>query len=369
MKVDTVQDGDVMSKNANEPKSDNSTKEWFDSLELTASSRVAIVMHDTPDPDAIGSALCLQWILRRRFQCESTLFYNGSVSHPQNKTMVNLLGIDMKRIASMEEEEGEYALKLVVDSTPSTWSRTRDYPDMEFDAYFDHHPKSAPPKGWKGHAVYRHYGSCCTIMWEIMQELGLSFDMESEDDQGIASAMVVGIRTDTDEMSSDDTSDSDLQALSGLHPYVIQKQLRQIIRYPVPKHWYDLRKQAEGAVKEESNIMATGLGFLSPESRDALAWVADDLARRDGIDTCVAFGIISDQIVGVVRCSSPTLELNDFVGKVFGESTGGGKRGKAAASAPLGPFFGNYTEQTKESIWNAVSSLTMERVFQAASGK
>jgi len=350
-------------------ESNSNTKEWFDSLDLSASSKAAIVMHDTPDPDAIGSAMCLQWILRKRFQCEATIFYNGSVSHPQNKTMVNLLSIDVKRIATMTEEEGEYALKLVVDSTPATWSRSGDYSDMKFDAYFDHHPKASPPKGWKGHADYRHYGSCCTIMWEIMQELGLSFDTENEEDQGIASAMVVGIRTDTDEMSSDDTGEADLQALSGLHPYVIQKILRQIIRYPVPKHWYDLRKQAEAAAKEESNTIATGIGFLSPESRDALAWVADDLSRSEGIDTCVAFAIINDRIVGVVRCSSPTLELNEFIDRVFGESTGGGKRGKAAASAPLGQFFGNYTEETKESIWNAVSSLAIERVFQAASGK
>lgn len=355
-----------MTKRVGDPKSD--TKEWFDSLELTASSKVAIVTHDTPDPDAIGSALCLQWILRKKFQCEPTIFHNGSVSHPQNRTMVNLLGIDMKRITAMIEDE-EYALKVVVDSTPATWSRTGRSADMKFDAYFDHHPKAAPPKGWKGHADYRHYGSCCTIMWEIMQELELSFDMENEEDQGIASAMVVGIRTDTDEMSSDDTGEPDLQALSGLHPYVIQKILRQIIRYPVPKHWYDLRKQAEVAAKEEANTMVTGLGFLTQESRDALAWVADDLSRRDGIDTCVAFGIIDDRVVGVVRCSSPTLELNEFVDRVFGESTGGGKRGKAAASAPLGPFFGNYTEQTKDAIWSAVSSLTIERVFQAASGK
>ena len=359
-----------MAKKNGGSKSDDrcKTKKWFDSLELTASSKVAIVTHETPDPDAIGSAMCLQWILRKKFQCEASIFYSGSVSHPQNKTMVNLLSIDMKRLATMLEEDG-YVLKVVVDATPATWSRTGDPGGMEFDAYFDHHPKAASPKGWKGHADYRHYGSCCTIMWEIMRELDLSFDTENEEDQGIASAMVVGIRTDTDEMSSDDTGEPDLQALSGLHPYVTQKILRQIIRYPVPKHWYALRKLAEDAVKEDGNTMATGLGFLTQESRDALAWVADDLSRRDGIDTCVVFGIINDRIVGVVRCSNPSVELNEFVDRVFGESTGGGKRGKAAASAPLGAFFGNYTEQTKDSIWNAVSNLTIERVFQVASGK
>ena len=85
--------------------------------------------------------------------------------------------------------------------------------------------------------------------------------------------------------------------------------------------------------------------------------------RREMTEAIVAFRA---NLLGVRRQKKL---LDDVTRAVFGESTGGGKRGKAAASAPLGPFFGNYTEQTKESIWNAVYGLTMERVFQAASGK
>jgi len=345
------------------------TKGWFESLDLQPASKVAIVTHDTPDPDAIGAAMGIQWILRRKYQAEPVIFYKGSVSHPQNKTAVNLLTIDLKRL----EEDGtlpddDYALKIVVDATPSTWDRTGEC-QIEFDAYFDHHPKASVPKNWKGHADFRHAGSSCAIVWDIMQEMGLGFDADNEDDQTVATAMVVGVRTDTEELSTDDTAEYDLRAIAGLHPFAIQKVLRQIIRYPIPKHWYELRKTAEEAAKEDTNVLVTGLGFLTQESRDALAWVADDLARRDGVDTCVAFGIIDDRIVGVVRCSNPSVGLNEFVTRVFGESTGGGKRGKAAASAPLGPFFGGYSEDTKERLWEAVSAFTTERAFQVATGK
>lgn len=355
---------------ATAPASPNGTEEWFGSLKLKLQpgAKVAIVTHDTPDPDAIGAALACQWIFRRRFQAESTIFCKGSVSHPQNKTVVNLLNIDLQRLG--DDDLSSYALRVVVDATPATWNRTGESGKIAFDAYFDHHPKATVPPKWSGHADYRHAGSACAIMRSVMRELGMEFDADSEDDQIIATAMVVGIRTDTEEMSVDDTSEIDLLALAELHPFVTQKILRQIIRYPVPKLWYELRRKAEEEAASEGSALVTGLGFLTQESRDALAWVADDLERRDGVDTCVAFGIIEDRIVGVVRCSNPTLELNDFVRRVFGEdSVGGGKRGKAAATAPLGQFFSGYTESSKAKLWDAVRIITTERAFKAASGQ
>ena len=349
--------------------STNGTKEWFESLKLQPGAKVAIVTHDTPDPDAIGAALACQWILRRRFQAESTIYCKGSVSHPQNKTAVNLLNIDLRKLG--DDDLSSFALRVVVDATPATWDRAGENGNkIQFDAYFDHHPKAAVPPKWPGHADYRHAGSACAIMRSVMRELGMEFDADSEDDQVVATAMVVGIRTDTEEMSADDTSEIDLLALAELHPFVAQKILRQIIRYPVPKLWYELRRKAEEEAASEGSALVTGLGFLTQESRDALAWVADDLERRDGVDTCVAFGVIEDRIVGVVRCSNPSLELNDFVHRVFGgDSMGGGKRGKAAATAPLGSFFASYTESSKAKLWEAVRVITTERAFKAASGQ
>lgn len=346
----------------------NGTKEWFESLRLQPGAKVAIVTHDTPDPDAIGAALACQWLFRRKFQAEPAIFHRGSVSHPQNKTVVNLLNIDLRRLGA--DDLSGFALRIVVDATPATWDRTGENGKIAFDAYFDHHPKATVPPNWSGHADYRHAGSACAIMWSVMRELGMEFEADSEDDQIVATAMVVGIRTDTEEMSADDTSEIDLRALAELHPFVTQKILRQIIRYPVPKLWYELRRKAEEEASWEGSTLVTGLGFLTQESRDALAWVADDLERRDGVDTCVAFGIIEDRIVGVVRCSNPSLELNELVRRVFGgDSLGGGKRGKAAATAPLGSFFANYTEASKAKLWDAVRIITTERAFKAASGQ
>ena len=61
-------------------------------------------------------------------------------------------------------------------------------------------------------------------------------------------------------------------------------------------------------------------------------------------------------------------EASDLVREHFPAGSNG-KRGKAAASAPLGSFFANYTESSKTKLWDAVRGIMMERAFRAASGQ
>ena len=344
-----------------------SSKEWFESV--SSGSRAAIVTHDTPDPDALGSALAVQWILRRKHGIESDIFHGGEVSHPQNRTMVNLLGISLEFVDKLLAEEGEYSPKIVVDANPKSWSRNGVGDKIKFDAYFDHHPKVTPPKSWGGHADCRSIGSCCSLLWSVIKDLGLEFSADNEDDVTVATAMMVGIRTDTDEMSSDNTTALDFEALMALHPFKDQKLLAKIINYPIPKYFFDMRREAYEAAKVEDSVMVAGIGYLTPERRDVMPWLADDFSRRDGIETCVVFGIVGDHLVGVVRSSNPSVEIKGFLGKIFGPDAGGGKTGKGAASVPLG-YFSNRaaSDATKEAVWSAASACVSESVFRAATG-
>ena len=51
---------------------------------------VALFTHHGPDPDGIGSMMGLQWLFQK-FGIASQLFYDGTISHPQNMAMTNLL--------------------------------------------------------------------------------------------------------------------------------------------------------------------------------------------------------------------------------------------------------------------------------------
>ena len=87
---------------------------------------VCIVTHDNPDPDAISSSLGVRRIiqtLKADVQCD--ILYGGEISHPQNKTLMNVLAINAlpkKDVFDTEPTHKDYAEKygliIVVDTVP-----------------------------------------------------------------------------------------------------------------------------------------------------------------------------------------------------------------------------------------------------------
>ena len=63
--------------------------------------KLAIVIHDNPDPDAISSGLALKEIAKN-LGVEANILYHGRIGHQENKAFVNLLGIDLGK---MEEHD------------------------------------------------------------------------------------------------------------------------------------------------------------------------------------------------------------------------------------------------------------------------
>ena len=71
---------------------------------LSKGGKVAIFTQDNPDPDAIGSAHGLAWLIKKlNSSVSTTIFYGGEISHPQNRTLVNLLNISMKKVDSQKD--------------------------------------------------------------------------------------------------------------------------------------------------------------------------------------------------------------------------------------------------------------------------
>ena len=59
-------------------------------------AKVLIVCHDNPDPDALASALAMKHL------CDSlghtsTIIHGGMIEHQQNRAMVKLLSMDIRK--------------------------------------------------------------------------------------------------------------------------------------------------------------------------------------------------------------------------------------------------------------------------------
>src|SRR3989304_2451277 len=61
---------------------------------ILRSKSIGLICHDNPDPDSIAPAFALQQYLKSVNKLVH-IYYGGLISHPQNRSFVNVLGIDM----------------------------------------------------------------------------------------------------------------------------------------------------------------------------------------------------------------------------------------------------------------------------------
>ena len=272
---------------------------------------VAIHTHSTPDPDALASAFGIQWILKRN-NIESHIFYDGEISHPQNKTLVNYLGINAQKIE--EYDKSMYSFNVIVDATES--NSTVEKPDL----VIDHH--KAKTKAKKN--FLEPVGAASTIICELINKLGLKF--EDEYDTNVATALYIGIKTDTNDLLSDNTIDRDYESSIGLLPFVDRKKLQAILEYPLPAYFYELEYelQKEGNNRIDGSCWVGSVGVVAKAKRDVLPILVERMLRREGIETSVVLAIVGDVLDASVRSTNASLNVDQFCKKVFDKNHSGG---------------------------------------------
>jgi len=332
-------------------------------------SNIGIVMHETPDPDCIASALGIQKLITEwNADAKCTLLYSGEISHPQNKTMVNVLNVNMVDIAEVEDFANAFDAFIVVDTIPERCFG-KEVKDYNCILTLDHHRvESKKSKITDIRAV----GSTSSIVWEYLQKAGVTFEEKNEEDATIATALLVGIKTDTSDLISENVTDLDFKASQSLMGFVNRNYLSKIINYPIPPYHFELRSQLdqEENIRTADGVFVGGIGYLSPTKRDALPTMAEERSRVEGIETAFVFGIVGDHIQVSVRSVGVSVDVNALCQKIFGKQYAGGKMGAGAAKIPLG-FLGvnlNAPEEVKEKLWDAVKAMVMDKIFHVMKG-
>ena len=342
-------------------------KSLFDFFEKNKGCKVAIFTHPSPDPDAIGSMMGLSWMLKKVYDVEVDCFYDGHISHPQNQRMCNLLDPEVQLIDNCDPSQ--YAYKITVDAIPCHTAAPEAIQPVDFNLVIDHH-KEAPNGGFKGIYLNLKAGSCCATIYQLIKQYDLTFEDNNERDSKVATAMMVGIITDTEYQTSDDTTLYEHEAYQNLFDFRNPTALKQITRYKHPKEWVQARAavalKAHDRIKD--GVLIHGIGFISSNNRDLIAAVADEMLSWENVETSVAFAVVEgDRIEGSVRSSNaaigvPTL-CKDLGGKHGG---GGGKLGKGAYYYELGSIScdADIDESTREKMWEFVNDRELKRVMK-----
>lgn len=323
------------------------------------SGKVAIITQFTPDPDAIGSALGLQWILETKYGLLSSVFCGGDVSHPQNHTALNVLDVRLYGVNDFDVHE--YDTVVVVDTVPQN-TGFEDIVD-EFHAVFDHHKFDIELEL----TDIRNNGSCCSIIWDYLDHFGV--DYESERGIVVATALLFGLRNDTDDLLSEDTSELDMKAHSNLMSKIDHKKLQDIIRFPYPSYQYDLKAQAFGNKVVHDSVLISSLGIISSKRRDALPIIADEFIRMEGVETVIVFAIIEDRVEASVRSRNASINVHDFCQRIFGENYAGGKHGAGGAKVPLGFLYSQSDdEELRAEICETAQKIIKQRIISFLNG-
>lgn len=327
-------------------------------------ARIAVYTHPSPDPDAIGSQMGFAWMLRKVFDnIEIDLFYDGHVSHPQNQRMCNLLDPELK--LAVGHEPTEYDLRVCVDAVPA---HSFCPEATNFDLVIDHH-KEIPNGGFKGLFLNLKAGSCCATIYQLIKAHGLQFEEDNDADSKVATALLVGIITDTEYQTSDDTTDLEHEAYRDLFEFRNSVALKQITRYKQPREWVQARacvaQKAHDRIKD--GVLIHGIGFITGNNRDLIAAVADEMLSWENVETSVAFAVVDgDRIEGSVRSSNAALAVPTLCKDLGGtHGSGGGKLGKGAYQYGLGNCANNdgeMDESTKEKLWEFINERELKRL-------
>jgi nanoRNase/pAp phosphatase (c-di-AMP/oligoRNAs hydrolase) len=329
--------------------------------------KVAIFLQDNPDPDAIGSALGLSWLIKKiNSGLITNIYYGGEVSHPQNRTLVNLLNIQMKRVDGQKDYE-EYELKILVD-VASAGKKNLQSVMVQPDIIIDHHEDN--PEGDYILKDIRVIGATATIICDYIRASGFDLDSEVEEDTNVATALLFAIENDTCNLVSENTRQLDADCFLYLLNRVDINILTNVRDYPIPRYFFELEGIANKNKQIVGSVLVTGLEYLKKERRDSLPYIADKFLRMEGIETVVAFGIIEDHLVASLRTTNKSISLNNICHSIFGEAYSGAKTGSGGARVPLGIIAPNKaTENVRNMVWEALRTKLTAEIFDKISGQ
>jgi nanoRNase/pAp phosphatase (c-di-AMP/oligoRNAs hydrolase) len=282
--------------------------------------RIAVVLQDDPDPDAMSSAIALRTLLGRNKQT-TPIFAFTPVTRPENLTMAHLLEIEVA--PANTEELSSYDKIAMVDVEPAYFGSKLPRSDI----VIDHHP-GYPLGASPFEDVRVDYGATATIMTEYL------VTAEERISERLATALLYGIRSDTLGLSRRVT-ENDIKAFVHLYPLANYHLLRQIDRPELPIEFARTLSFAMRRLQIQEGLAAIYLGAVARD--DLIVQVADFCLQFEGVQWVAVAGKLGSNLVVAVRNHGVgRANAGELVKRLFGDiGNAGGHRNMAKAIVPM----------------------------------
>lgn len=326
----------------------------LDNIRNADLSRVAIFSGAGVDPDGLASQLTMKAIVEElNGEAKVSCFFRGTFNRPQNKTMREVLALNVKPDTDVDLSDNAYTCVISVDGGGEVCP-------IEPDFIIDHHKPGRPARIATD---VRQIGSASAILCEYARAAGINF--ETDKGRLIATALALGILTDTNYFREESCSALDFESAAFCLGSKDHKAFLSIVNWPKPAYYNDMFAQGWANKIWEGTVLVAGLGAI-PEGRSGIiSDLAEKFCETNGVSTSVVVAIVDNHIVLSVRSSNSSLDVNEFVKTTFGN--GGGKRGAGAARIPLPePLFSNVGEGERQKVFDSFFSIIVSKVLEFA---
>lgn len=321
-------------------------------IQAAGEKGIAIFTHNSPDPDCIASAIALREIANK-YNIEARIYYSGRIGHQQNRSLVNLLEVEMiavedeKQVANIIDESGKVAI-LDTEIAGQNNPLPRDFAP---NIVIGHHETDQEIPG-EYVDVRAEIGAVSTILWSYLMELSITPDAP------LATALLHAIRVDTAAFTRK-TTQMDLKALAYLSPLSDTNLLDEIENPPMSPETCDVLARAISNRTVRGSYLVTSVGYIT--DRDALPQAADFLLRLEGIATALVFAVVENEIQISARSKDSRVALGGLLADTFGRKHAGGHAQAAAAQIPLGIMAG---VDDRDELLQLVESVVTKEFFQ-----
>ncbi len=343
---------DFQSEQSLRSPSDQESEQLFLALRqmLTAHSgeHQLVLLQDFPDPDALSSAWTYQ-LIAKTYDITCDIFYAGTLSHQENIALVKLTGLPARRWTNQTGEQpdlSKYQGYVLIDNQGSTSQLTplAQTASLPLVLVIDHHALQDTLNA-EVMDIRPQIRATATILTQYLQGGLMAFDRNNSLHVKCATALMHGLRSDTNRLMQ--AAESDFLAAAYLSRYYDAQLLEAVLQASLSKRAMDVIGRSLHNRAVQNSVSIAGVGYLRYEDRDAIPQAADFLVTEENVHTALVYGILHDEdeerevVIGSLRTSKITLDPDEFIKEAFGHDNqgrffGGGRSMAGGFEIPVG---------------------------------
>ncbi|MGH7505555.1 MAG: DHH family phosphoesterase [Longimicrobiales bacterium] len=332
-----------------------------------------VALQDYPDPDAIAAALAYR-TLGGQFGIRVDILYEGRISHQENLALVHVLDIEITRFTeSVPLDQYDGAVFIDNQGTTTRLADRLESAGVPVLAVMDHH---APQDRLSPEfADVRPIGAAATIFADYLRSGEvLALDQEDPAHKALATALMHALRSETNGFIR--AGPEEYAAGAYLSRFQDPQLVEQILRVQRSRGTMDVIRIALTDRMVVGGYSIAGVGYLRPADRDAIPQATDFLLTEENVTTAIVYGILVGEgerevVVGSIRTSRLTMDVDEFVKAALGSDTrgrhyGGGRSRAGGFEIPVGFLEGTTDQDQLKLKWETFNQAIRAKLLRAA---